>query len=78
MLPRRLSNLVLSVVVFGLLCPTAAWAYLDPASGSIFLQLLLGGIAGVSLLVKMYWRKLLAVLGLVKDETSGGDSSLPG
>lgn len=73
MLPRRLTNILLTLLAFGLLAPTAAWAYLDPASGSIFLQLLLGGIAGVSLLVKMYWRKLLTLLGLAKDEPSGGD-----
>lgn len=44
------------------------FAYLDPASGSMFLQLLLGGVAGLALVVKLYWRKLLDLLGLAKEE----------
>ena len=34
-----------------------AFAYVDPGSGSILLQLLLGGIAGVGVIVKLYWRR---------------------
>lgn len=45
-----------------------AHAYLDPGSGSMFLQLLLGGVAGVALAVKLYWRKLLGLFGLEKKE----------
>lgn len=41
-----------------------AHAYLDPGSGSMFLQLVLGGVAGVGLIVKLYWRKLLSFVGL--------------
>lgn len=46
----------------------ATFAYLDPASGSMFLQLLLGGVAGLALVVKLYWHKLLSLLGLAKEE----------
>lgn len=41
-----------------------AQAYLDPASGSMFLQLLLGGVAGAALVVKLYWHKLLGLFGV--------------
>jgi hypothetical protein len=41
-----------------------AHAYLDPGSGSMFLQLVLGGVAGVGLIAKLYWRKLLSFVGL--------------
>ena len=34
-----------------------AFAYVDPGSGSILLQLLLGGIAGVGVIGKLYWRQ---------------------
>lgn len=49
------------VAVAASLCltmPGAAHAYLDPASGSLFLQLLLGGVAGAALALKLYWRKV--------------------
>jgi len=45
-----------------------ARAYLDPASGSMFLQLLLGGVAGVAVVVKLYWHKLLGLFGMKRGE----------
>ena len=45
-----------------------ALAYLDPASGSMLLQLLLGGVAGLALIAKLYWHKLLSLFGLRKQE----------
>lgn len=32
-----------------------AHAYIDPGSGSVLLQLLLGGIAGIGVVAKLYW-----------------------
>lgn len=48
-------------------------AYLDPGSGSLFLQLLLGGIAGVAVLGKVVWHRIKSSLGVrsgAPDETS--------
>lgn len=45
-----------------------AHAYLDPASGSMFLQLILGGLAGVAVLGKLYWHKFLGLFGVKKRE----------
>ena len=39
-------------------------AYLDPGSGSLFLQLLLGGIAGVAVLGKVVWHRIRSALGV--------------
>jgi hypothetical protein len=38
-----------------------AQAYLDGGTGSMLLQLLLGGIAGAGVILKLYWYKLLAL-----------------
>lgn len=35
-----------------------AHAYLDPNSGSLVLQILLGGLAGVAVVVKLYFQKI--------------------
>ena len=43
---------------------STAHAYLDPGTGSIILQVLLGGVAGLALACKLYWQKLLTVLGI--------------
>jgi hypothetical protein len=32
--------------------------YIDPGSGSMFLQGLAAGIAGIGVLAKLYWRRL--------------------
>ena len=35
-----------------------AYAYLDPGTGSMILQLLLGGIAGIIIVLKLYWQRV--------------------
>jgi hypothetical protein len=39
-------------------------AYLDPGSGSMLIQLLLGGVAGLAVIVKLFWRRILDIFGL--------------
>lgn len=43
---------------------TPVWAYLDPASSGMFIQMLVGGVAGVAVVVKLYWHKVLTFLGM--------------
>lgn len=61
------------ISLFGLcsliLLANPAQAYLDPGSGSMLLQLLLGGAAGVAVVLRLYWQRLLHFLGLRKEET---------
>jgi hypothetical protein len=40
-----------------------AHAYLDPASGSMLVQLVLGGAAGLAVAVRLLWRRLTRVFG---------------
>ena len=39
-----------------------AQAYLDPGSGGLLLQLLLGGIAGLAVAARLYWHRILVFL----------------
>jgi hypothetical protein len=43
-------------------------AYLDPGSGSMILQMIAGGTAAVAVTAKLYWRRLLKVLRIRKDD----------
>lgn len=45
-----------------------AEAYLDPGTGSMMLQVILGGIAAIGVVLKLYWFKLRAFLGFGKKE----------
>jgi hypothetical protein len=45
-------------------------AYLDPGSGSMLLQLILGGVAAAGVGLKMTWRRVLRVLHLDRKQQS--------
>lgn len=67
--------LLLTAFMFGL-STTSAHAYLDAGTGSMIFQVLLGGVAGLALVGKLYWHRLLTTLGLRKElEPDDADSS---
>ena len=43
-------------------------AYIDAASGSMLLQIILGGAAAVAVALKMWWRRVLTILRIRKPE----------
>ena len=58
--------LVVGVLLTALTYPRPAYAYLDATSGSILLQLLLGGVAGMLVVLKLFWRMITGTLGMGK------------
>jgi hypothetical protein len=48
--------------------PGTVFAYLDPGSGSMLVQLLVGGVAAAAVAIKLYWYKLLRLLRIRRDE----------
>lgn len=53
----------------------SAWAYLDPGTGSMVLQLLLGGIAGAVVILKLYWRRFVGLFrGNIREEAGNSSS----
>jgi hypothetical protein len=56
----------LALLLVGISTSTAH-AYLDPGTGSMILQLLLGGVAGLLLAGKLYWQKLVSLLGFKRE-----------
>ena len=65
----------LVIFCFLLLLSVNAVAYLDPGTGSMLLQVILGGIAAVGVALKLYWHKLRAALGIRKKEEPEDESS---
>lgn len=45
-----------------------AHAYLDPTSGSMILQAILGGFAGAAVVLKLYWHRILGFFGVKKQQ----------
>ena len=56
----RLLALLLPATLF----PTLAFAYLDPGTGSMLLQVILGGIAAVGVALKLFWYRIIAFFGI--------------
>ena len=55
--------------LLGAASASAAHAYLDPGTGSIILQVVLGGAAGLVLAGRLYWQKLLSWFGFKRKST---------
>lgn len=47
--------------------PINVFAYLDPGTGSAVLQGILGALAAIAVVLKLYWHRFLRMLGLRKD-----------
>jgi hypothetical protein len=65
----RVYGLPVAIVGWMLTLPSTAHAYLDPGTGSMLLQLLLGGAAGLAIAARLYWHNFLSALGLRKART---------
>jgi hypothetical protein len=57
--------------------PGTAWAYIDPSAGSILLQLVLGGVAGLSVILKLYYRRLVLFFRRGAPEEPGREDAEP-
>jgi hypothetical protein len=49
-------------------------AYLDPGSGSIILQVLVGGVAAVTVTARLWWRGIKSKLGFGRPSADQQDS----
>ena len=50
-----------------------AYAYLDAGSGSIIMQILLGGLAGLAVILKVFWHRILGIFGISKKSAKSKD-----
>jgi hypothetical protein len=55
--PRLSEPLIFSAIFLAASAASPAYAYLDPGTGSMMLQLMLGGVAGAMVVGKLYLRR---------------------
>lgn len=60
------------ILTIGLTGP--AWAYLDPGTGSMAIQILIGLVAGALVTLKLYWGKLKSFFGGTRNPDSEEDA----
>lgn len=66
---RNTNVLIIGIMIFGIISLREAYGYIDPGSGSIVIQVIIGALVGVGVTLKMYWYKLKTKLsGLKKKE----------
>jgi hypothetical protein len=53
------------------------FAYLDPGSGSMMLQLIAGGLAAAAVTLKVYWRRVLVLLRIRKPDEPAAQTESP-
>jgi hypothetical protein len=74
----QLLAMVLGGGVVVLTFPSSALAYLDPVSGSFYLQLLLGGLAGAVVIAKIYWQRFQLFFKRPAKSTERGQNTRTG
>lgn len=55
--------LVLLLVLFACLIPAAAFAYIDPGTGSFVIQGIIAAVVGAGVVVKMFWHRIKSAFG---------------
>jgi hypothetical protein len=73
---RRIRQAAAMTALLALGLPIApAHAYLDPGTGSILLQALLGGAAGAAVIARLYWHKIATALGIKRKSPEPKDEA---
>ena len=55
--------MVVALLFLLLALPASAHAYVDPSAGSLLLQLILGGVAGLMVALRLSWKRLTGLFG---------------
>ena len=59
---KKFMKLLIYTILIYILSYTRSVAYIDPGTGSIILQVLLGFIASIFIFIKIYWYKFKLLL----------------
>ena len=60
---RTTCRVLIGFFLITCLVPPPAMAYIDPGTGSFILQGILAAVVGISVALKIYWRKIMTMLG---------------
>jgi len=60
---KKILSLVTLVLLLLVLATRPAHAYLDPASGSMILQVVVAAVAAVLITIKAFWHKIRGMFG---------------
>jgi hypothetical protein len=69
--PSKVFTIVAFCLAFSAVILPAANAYIDPGSGSMIFQAVVGGLLAAAIVVKTFWRRIVSLFkrGRTADET---------
>ena len=59
----RIPRIIPVIALLLILTARSAYAYLDPASGSMILQIIVAAVAAVLITLKAFWHKIRGMFG---------------
>jgi hypothetical protein len=65
-----IKTFLLCTVLVTLVAPAPAFAYLDPGTGSVILQVLVAGLLGALFTIKTMWRNIKGFFGRMTGKSS--------
>ena len=68
-------RILILVVTLILILPTPSFAYLDPATGSMIIQGIIGAVAGIMVAGKLYWQKIRSFFSHTKESDATNDKN---
>ena len=66
---------IITLSALWIVAPTPAFAYLDPGTGSMIIQGIIGAVAGLMVAGKLYWGKLTAFFSNKKKSDIGDEKN---
>ena len=72
----KISQIFLYIVILSFFSQFSfpdAFAYIDPGSGSIIIQMIIGALVGVGIAVKVFWFKIKLSLSSVFNKNDSND-----
>ncbi len=68
-------RILIMVFTLLLILPAPSFAYLDPATGSMIIQGIIGAVAGLLVAVRLYWQKIKSFFSHTKQSDSTDDKN---
>lgn len=63
---------IVLLIVFFIIIPTKANAYLDPGTGSYLIQIFVGGGLSIIFILKQYWSQIVTFIKKLKSDKKNG------
>jgi len=69
-------KILVTCLAFSLLFPRQAFAYLDPGTGSYFLQVILATALGALFTLRIFWKRIISYLKTVFSRAENNDKTI--